>query len=149
MLLQLEDDYRWVLFVASLIGFHCTITGFFAGSRRKHVFSEAFMEKNFKAEHERFFPGQKVPKGGFPDMGNGRYAEKLSYKDWFEFNVGQRIHYNYLECIACVVVWLLVGGLAYNWVATGFGAGFLGGRILYHIGYSMKGPSGRGIGFVL
>lgn len=44
------------------------------------------MEDNFKIEHERFFPGEKVPKGGYPDMGNGRYAAKLSYKEWYEFN---------------------------------------------------------------
>jgi len=31
---------------------------------------------------------EKVPKGGYPDCGNGVYADKLSYKDWFEFNLG-------------------------------------------------------------
>jgi hypothetical protein len=33
----------------------------------------------------------------YPDMGNGRYSEKLSYKEWFEFNNAIRVHYNYIE----------------------------------------------------
>ena len=80
------DDYRYVLLVAALICFHVTVTGFFAGSKRK-MFSPEFMEQNFKTEHERFFPGDNVPKGGYPDMGNGRYSDKLTYAQWFEFNV--------------------------------------------------------------
>ena len=45
------------------------------------------MEKNFKTEHEQAYPGQNLPIGGLPDMGNGRFSEKLTYKEWFEFNV--------------------------------------------------------------
>ena len=30
-------------------------------------------------------------------MGNGLYGEKLSYKDWFEFQLDQRAHKNFLE----------------------------------------------------
>jgi hypothetical protein len=59
---------------------HFVVTGFIAGSKRRHTFSKEFMESNFATEHERFFPGQKVPKEGYPDMGNGRYADKLTYK---------------------------------------------------------------------
>jgi hypothetical protein len=33
-------------------------------------------------------------KGGYPDMGNGRYAAKLSDDDWLKFNNYQRAHYN-------------------------------------------------------
>ena len=75
-------------------------------------------------------------------MGNGRYSAKLSYKEWFEFNNLQRIHYNYLESVACIIIWLLIGGLATNftWVAVGLGAANLAGRVMYHVGYSMKGP---------
>ena len=84
-------------------------------------------------------------------MGNGRYSAKLSYKDWFEFNNVQRIHYNYLESVACVITWLLIAGLAPNctWWATTLGAANLLGRIIYHIGYASKGPKGRVLGFVI
>ena len=94
------DLYRYVCLTAALMVFHYTMTGFIAaGSKRTKIFNKEYMERNFKTLHERFFPGTDLPKGGYPDMGNGRYSEKLSYKEWFEFNVGQRIHYNYLECI--------------------------------------------------
>jgi hypothetical protein len=33
-----------------------------------------------------------VPKGGYPDMGNGKFGKKLGYREWFEFNTAQRAH---------------------------------------------------------
>ena len=48
------------------------------------------MDQNFKTVHERHFEEgaqSKVPVGGYPDMGNGRYSDKITYKQWFEFNV--------------------------------------------------------------
>ena len=82
-------------------------------------------------------------------MGNGRYADKLSYKDWFDFNVAQRIHYHYLESVTPVVCWLLIGGIYYPQVSASLGAAYILGRIIFHIGYSLKGPQGRVIGFIL
>ena len=82
-------------------------------------------------------------------MGMGRYSERLSYKDWFEFNKGQRIHYNYLESLTPVVFWLLIAGTYYTWVAVAFGAAYIFGRIVYHIGYSRSGPSGRVAGLII
>ena len=84
--------YRYVALVAALIAFQFILTGVIApGSARGKVFPSEFMENNFKTEHERFYnEGGKVaqvPKGGYPDVGSGRYAERLSYKEWFNFNV--------------------------------------------------------------
>ena len=56
---------------------------------------------------------KEVPKGGYPDMGQGRYAERLSYKDWFNFGVAQRIHYHFLECLTSVVTWILIAGVRF------------------------------------
>ena len=93
--------YRYVALTATLIMFHYTMTGFLVpGAARKKAFTPEFMEQNFKVEHERHFGDTKakdLPKGGYPDMGSGRYSEKLSYKEWFDFNKAQRIHYHYLE----------------------------------------------------
>jgi len=47
--------------------------------------------------HEQDFPGEQVNKEGYPDMGSGRYSDKLSWKDWYYFNLAQRCHMNYLE----------------------------------------------------
>ncbi len=82
--------YRYVALTATLILFHYTMTGFLVpGGVRGKVFTEEFMKENFETEHERHFgdtKANKVPKHGYPDMGSGRYSDKLSYKDWFNFN---------------------------------------------------------------
>lgn len=81
-----RDEYRWVCLVASLICLHLTVTGFWAGGQRKKAFKPEFMEENFKTEHERYFPGTSYSKEGYPDMGSGRYSQRLSYRDWYIFN---------------------------------------------------------------
>ena len=110
------------------------------------------MEENFTTEHQRFFPEgrvKEVPKGGYPDMGEGRYAEKLSYKEWYEFGVAQRIHYHFMESYTSIITWILIAGIRYPIEAISFGAGFSVARILFHIGYHIKGPKGRVVGFLL
>ena len=82
-------------------------------------------------------------------MGSGRYSEKLSYKDWYNFNNGQRMHYHYVEAVTSVVCWLLIAGILYPWVAVAFGALNVVGRIAFNVGYQRKGPKGRAIGFLL
>ena len=151
-----EEDlnlYRYVALTATLIMFHYTMTGFLVpGAARKKAFTPEFLEQNFKVEHERHFGDTKakdVPKGGYPDMGSGRYADKLSYKEWFDFNKAQRIHYHYLESVTCVVCWLLIAGIRYPIPAIAFGAAYALGRLIFHLGYHFKGPKGRTIGFLL
>jgi hypothetical protein len=110
------------------------------------------MEENFTTEHQRFFPEgrvKEVPKAGYPDMGGGRYSEKLSYKEWFEFGVAQRIHHHFMESYTSIVTWILIAGVRFPIQAISFGAGFSFARLLFHIGYHMKGPSGRWAGFLL
>ncbi len=82
-------------------------------------------------------------------MGGGRYAERLSYKDWYEFGVGQRIHHHFMESYTSVVAWILIAGIRFPIPAIAFGAGFSFARLLFHIGYHMKGPGGRWVGFML
>ena len=143
------NEYKWVLLVASLISFHFTITGFWAGGKRGKTFTPEFMKEHFEKEHKEAFPNQEVPRGGYPDMGNGRYSQKLTYEQWFNFNNAQRTHYNYMESVTCVLCWILIAGIGYNWYAVGFGSSYLIGRLAYTIGYSIKGPSGRVVGFLI
>lgn len=87
--IQLNDEYAWVLLVASVVGFHYMLTGYIAGGgTRGRIFNKAFMQTNFEKDHEEAFLGTGIPLpvGGNPDMGSGRYASKLDYKDWFIFN---------------------------------------------------------------
>jgi len=54
------------------------------------------MTDNFGEIHKKA-TGKEVEEGGYPDMGSGVYSMKLSYKDWYDFNNGQRVHLNYVE----------------------------------------------------
>ncbi len=53
------------------------------------------MRKHFGEMHQNEL-GEEIQMGGAPDVGSGLYAQKLSYKDWYRFNVLQRIHLNYV-----------------------------------------------------
>ena len=56
--------------------------------KRAKVFNGEFMKKHFGEEHMKAYPKDtKTPQYGYPDMGSGFYSKKLSYKDWFEFNL--------------------------------------------------------------
>ena len=67
------------------------------GAARKRVFTKAFWEKHW--------PGlDPAPNSqGYPDTGYGRYADKLSHKDWLDLANAQRVHGNLLEQITAVV----------------------------------------------
>ena len=44
-------------------------------------------------------------------MGNGWYSQKLTYKQWFEFNLAQRVHYNFIENCIIIVFLILIAGI--------------------------------------
>ena len=91
------NEYKFVLLVVVLQAFQLMITGFVSSGRtRRDDFGEEWMEKEFGDEHEKAI-GTKIGKGGYPDCGSGLYTMRAGYKTWFEFNIGQRIHHNYLE----------------------------------------------------
>lgn len=84
------NDYKWPCLVASLMVFECfMIGGMLVGRARNKAFPKGWMEQNFQEEHAKFFTEEAtktVNKNAYPDVGSGRYSEKLSYKDWYEFN---------------------------------------------------------------
>ena len=81
-------------------------------------------------------------------MGNGYYAEKLSYKDWFEHGLAQRVHVNFIEQLLIVCFLVLVAGLKHPTEAAILGLTYSFGRLVYAIGYSRKVES-RGVGVLL
>lgn len=99
MIVTLSEEYPYVMLTAIALAFQCYLFGYFAvGPLRYKYFSQEFLEKHFGEEHRKAFPNdKKLPKGGYPDTGSGVYSRKLPYKEWFELNVGQRIHGNYVE----------------------------------------------------
>jgi hypothetical protein len=113
--------------------------------RRKH-FSEDYMRR-FEEIHEREVGG-KVPKGGYPDMGNGRYTLDWQYDQWFSFNNWQRVHYNYLEHYTAIVVFMLISIFYHPLACAILGFIYALGRLIYTIGY-VKTPNMRGLGAIV
>jgi len=96
------------------------------------------MEKNFGDEHFKEVHAP-ISESGYPDMGNGRYAAKLSYADWHTFNNAQRVHYNFLENIASIITFVLIASLFYPTEAGIIGFGIFVFRLAYAWGYLKHG----------
>ena len=73
---------------------------------------------------------------------------KAGYKKWMEFNLVQRVHYNYLENFTQIVVMLLFAGLHFPITTTVIGGFYFLGRCIYTIGYE-AGPQYRIKGFLM
>ncbi len=76
------NEYGYVILVAIWIAFHCYMTGFILVEyKRSKTYTDDYLKKNYLDEHLKAFPKDKrVPKLGYPDMGNGFYSSKLTYK---------------------------------------------------------------------
>lgn len=112
--IDLPDEYPYILMCVCAIAFECWLTGFLvAGRTRLNIFTDKFMEQ-FKDEHQKAF-GESVsfPKNGLPDTGHGRFADKLTYSQWLDFNHAQRVHYNFVEQVVPMIVGTLLAGLVY------------------------------------
>ena len=116
-------------------------TAFAQGKIRQKVFNAEFMSQ-FDQEHQEAF-GSKAPVGGYPDSGNGYYADKLSYEHWYEFNNWQRAHYNLLETIVPISAMIMITSVNLPFVAMLQAGCFFVGRVFYGFGYCIGGPKGR------
>lgn len=105
---------------------------------------QAFFEKHFPE-----LAKNKIPQGGYPDMGSGKFAEKLSVSEWMEFNNAQRAHYNYVEGVASILTFLLISGLFFPRLTVLLGAVYIVGRFAYGVGYRTAGARGRMVGALL
>jgi glutathione S-transferase len=103
------------------------------------------MSQHFGTEHKQIF-GKDIEKGGYPDMGSGRYASKLTYEQWYKFNNAQRAHNNFVEFAPTTFVLLFVAGLYFPVPAAAIGLGVIIFRFVYAAGYASGGPAGRVIG---
>ena len=84
--LDVPELYPYVMLLAVLIVSYCFILGLISVLKsRKSIFTTEFMEKNFGKVHKEAF-NEDLTHGSYPDMGNGYYSKKLSYKDWYIFN---------------------------------------------------------------
>jgi len=146
VLIIADSSIGFPLLSIAAIGIQCIVIGFIASmGNRKKMFTQEFMEQHFGEDHWKAF-GTRITKDGYPDMGNGRYAQRLSYEDWYNFNNGQRAHYNSVEQVASVVALILVTAFYLPMVAGYLGWTYFVGRIIYTMGYLKAGPKGRLVG---
>lgn len=146
-------DYGFVILAASALGFQVLYHGArYAGGARRRFFGKTFWEQpEAKAllDEEKKITGKDKNRGGYPDMGNGRYAALLSHNDWLSFNFAQRAHLNYVEGIGSTLAFTLLGGIVYPRFCAATAAFYAVGREIYAAGYAKKGPAGRMAGAIV
>ena len=85
---------------------------------------------------------------GFPDAGDGRYAQKLPYGDWVKFNNAVRVHLNFVESLPCVLTILLYSGLFLPKITMYVAFVTAGARIIYIVMYLIWGSNARKLGAI-
>ena len=101
--LPYSSGVTWVLLFVCLLAVQYFLTMYLVTMRaRMRTLTKDHM-KQFAKEHSEAYGGQKPPQFGYPDSGNGRFAKKLPYLDWYDMNNGQRAQINFLEQITFVV----------------------------------------------
>ncbi len=77
--MQIPTDYPLV--IAAALGMSWQMWGFglSLGRFRQETFNEDFMRKEFGTVHQKEL-GEDIERGGYPDTGNGLYAQRLSYR---------------------------------------------------------------------
>jgi len=142
--LNIPSEFGWVLLELMIIGLQCVSTGFALVPIRKVIFSKEFYEKHFpqlvKLDQAEW---------GYPDNGGGPLTAKLSLEDWMTFANAQRAHYNYIEGMGTIIVFMLVSGLFFVKFTVACGAAYIVGRFFYSSGYRNKGSRGRFLGVAL
>lgn len=147
---ELDADYRYVMGAMVLLVVQTVMVGFLTvGGKRKEIFKPVIEEikEKIKEENKDLDP-KKFSQRGYPDMGNGRYSEYLSYKDWVDFNKAQRAHANCLEHVFSFIFLTFVSGLLYPVPSACLCLAYTIARIFYVLGYS-KTPKARMPGFII
>ena len=139
----LPSDFNLVLRSAVVIGLVYQATGFLVTHARHKYFNKTQVDQ-FKETHQKYFNSDPVV-GGYPDCGDGRYADKLSFADWHSFNNAVRAYNNFGEMIVASILSVILVGLFFPPLAAYSGFGIAFGRVLYAVGY-LKGPGYRMLG---
>ena len=112
------------------------------------IFHADFMRQFFQ-DHKNYVGDESFPTpGGFPDSGNGLYADKLPYKQWYEINNAIRVQANFVESMPQAMCFLLVGAFVFPQIALGIGALNCLTRPLYIKQYLSGGPNERILGAI-
>ena len=141
-LFVISQDYLLTIGATILLGSHYVILGLLTSFTRRKYFPQSWMEENFGKEHQDAF-GEPIGAGGYPDVGEGRYAKALGLRQWEALNNALRGFQNYKENITMYIGLSLLSGLFYPLFAAGCCVALLAGRVMYAIGYGCKGANWR------
>ena len=83
------------------------VISFQGGKHRGEMFNKEFMKENFNEQHWNAFK-KDAPLLGYPDCGSGVFSAKLTYGQWFRFNLAQRNAKNYQEQLTMFVFALFI-----------------------------------------
>jgi hypothetical protein len=96
----------------------------------------------YAEDHKKKFSGE-IDKNGYPDMGNGLFAQQLSYSDWVDINNAQRVHYKVIEESAPFLACALATGLIYPRTVATMVVLNIVGRISWAGAYTSQGSGKR------
>ena len=140
---DVPDEYPWIVLACLVLCIEAFFASLFVVKARAAHFPNEFMKENFGKLHKETYPGEIARPLGFPDIGYGRYSDKLSYKGWIEFNNVVRSHLNIVEQINFLLVIFMIGGLILPKLSMVLAWLGVIGRAIYIIGYVVKGANGR------
>ena len=138
-------DMRWCFLecffmIATALALSIPVVG-----NRKKYFSETYLQQ-FKQESNKEV-GQNPAKGGYPDMGSGRYSKKWDLATWIDFNKTQRVHLNTIESLPVLIFTTLLAGFYDSRMSAIAGLIYMAGRIGYLFAYKYS-PNLRSVGAV-
>ena len=136
-----QKEGLWIMIICLSMCLLYTLVTYLVTFRvRCQIFNSDFMMQFNEEQEDAFGTKIKAPLFGYPDTGNGYFAKKLPYKDWFRFNNAQRVQINFLEHITFAIIGPLVVGIKYPMWGLVCAGLIIVGRLLFCIGYSIGGP---------
>ncbi|CAI2381119.1 unnamed protein product [Moneuplotes crassus] len=130
---QIPRAYYFVGLLTGGATLQCLVSTQYEKFQRQAVFNPPMMETitmNLPSEY-KYLGGYE----GYPDDGNGVYSKHLSYGDWVQLNVMQRIKRNNVEQLCFFAPFSLINGIFFPYTTCLLLSGYIGGRTMYKAGY--------------
>ena len=118
LVIMMPVEYPFIILASVLLCLECLMFSYWTIKERRRLFTREWLADNFEEEHMQAVSEDtkgnqvplEIPAGGFPDCGEGRFSEKLSYRDWIIFNQTHRVHANFVEGLPAILTIILSSG---------------------------------------
>ena len=147
---ELPDEYPKIILCTVVIAIYVLLMPYLVViPKRNKLFSQRYMARfaNFHVAAFGESADLRLP-AGFPDDGNGIFANSLPYKDWYELNNTIRVFHNFVESLPQILGIILVSGVFYPQVTLIVAVINCLARPLYIYQYLNGGPNKRILGAV-